>query len=238
MWNREKDDAGNGRTRASILRAAISNASNERSSRQWARAALFEHAVAPEEAREALVKHSALPQWLGGHQSSISQFWSRFERHLSSILRLWGTLERPFREPAAAPGQARAVISRASCGSGPGSTGHFELAAAPGQAQTAISSQRLGLRPRHERPFRASCGSRAGSSGHFASQRRLWARLERPFRDTCGFGSDSTGHFEPCAAPGQARGRKCRQGRFFRARSEPGKLHSFRSPKPEIRKKL
>ena len=109
-WSREKDDADNRRTRGSILRAAISNASNERTSRLWARAALFEHAVAPEQARAAPVEHSALPRRLGGHQSSISRFRSRFERHLSSILRLWGTLERPF---------------RASCGAGPGSSSHF-----------------------------------------------------------------------------------------------------------------
>ena len=65
-WNREKDDADNRRTRASILRAAISNASNERTSPQWARAALFEHAVAmaPEQAPAAPVEHSALPDEL------------------------------------------------------------------------------------------------------------------------------------------------------------------------------
>ena len=168
-WNRAKEDADNRRTRASILRAAISNASNERTSRQWARAALFEHAVAPEEARAAPVEHSALPRWLEGHQSSISRFRSRFERHLSSILRLQGTLERPF---------------RASCGAGP------------------------------------------GSSGHFASQLRLRARLERPFRASCGSGPGSSGHFEPTAAPGQARCRKRRQVRCFRARPSRAELGS------------
>ena len=40
-------NADDRRSRANILRVAISNASNERTSRQWARAALFEHAVAP-----------------------------------------------------------------------------------------------------------------------------------------------------------------------------------------------
>ena len=155
-WNRAKDDAGNRRTRASILRAAISNASNERTSRQWVRVALFEHAVAPEEARAAPVEHSALPRWRGGHQSSISRFRSRFERHLSSILRLRATLKRLF---------------RASCGAGPGSSGHFasELRLQAklerpirGQARMAISTH-LRLRARLERPFRASCGSMCGS---------------------------------------------------------------------------
>ena len=90
---------------------------------------------------------SSILRWLEGHQSSISRFRSRFEQHLSSILRLRGTLERPF---------------RASCGAGPGSSGHFasqlrlrarlerpfrEPAAAPGQARAAISSQ-LQLRAR------------------------------------------------------------------------------------------
>ena len=136
-WNRVKDDAGNRRTRASILRAAISNASNERTSRQWARAALFEHAVASEEARAALIEHSALLRCRGGHQSSISRFRIGFERHLSSILRLRGTLERPF---------------RASCGAGPGSSGHFASQLRL-QARAAISSQ-LPLRARLDRPFR------------------------------------------------------------------------------------
>ena len=161
-WNRAKDDAGNRRTRASILRAAISNASNERTSRQWVRAALFEHAVAPEEARAAPVEHSALPRWRGGHQSSISRFRNRFERHLSSILRLRGTLGRPF---------------RASCGAGPGSSGHF--------------ASQLRLRARFERPFRASCGSGPGSTGHF-----------EPFAAP---GQARAVIFEPTAATGQAR---------------------------------
>ena len=58
--------------------------------------------------------------------------------HLSSILRLRGTLERPF---------------RASCGAGPGSSGHF--------------ASQLRLWARLEWPFRASCGSGPGSSSHF-----------------------------------------------------------------------
>ena len=130
-WNREKNDADNRRTRAS-----------KRTSRQWAREALFEHAVAPEQARAVLVELSALPRWLEGHQSSISQFRSRFERHLSSILRLRGTLERPF---------------RASCGAGPGSSGHFEPTAAPCQARATISSY-MRLRDRHEIGNVGKCG--------------------------------------------------------------------------------
>ena len=106
-WSREKNDADNRRTRGSILRAAISNASNGRTSRLWTRAALFEHAVAPEQARAVPVEHSAPPQWIEGHPSSILRFRSRLERHPSSILRLRGRLERPF---------------RASCGSEPGAT--------------------------------------------------------------------------------------------------------------------
>ena len=47
-WNREKDEADNRRTRGSILRAAFSKASNERTSRLYARAVLFEHVVVPE----------------------------------------------------------------------------------------------------------------------------------------------------------------------------------------------
>ena len=145
-WNRAKNDAGNQRTRARILRAAISNASNERTSRQWTRTALFEHAVAPEKARAALVEHSALPRWLEGHQASISRFRSRFDRHLSSILRLRGTLERPF---------------RASCGAGPGSSGHFEP------------------------PFRARCGSGPGLNA-ISSHVRLRGRLELGNVGRCG----------------------------------------------------
>ena len=132
-WNREKDDADNKRTRASTLseRPSRTQASNERTSRQGARAALFEHVVA---ARAAPVEHSALPRRLQGHQSSISRFRSRFERHLSSILRLRGTLEQPF---------------RARCGAGPGPSGHF--------------ASQLRLWARLERPFRANSGSGPGS---------------------------------------------------------------------------
>ena len=169
-WYREKKDADNRRTRASILRAAISNASNERTSQQWAREALFGHDVAPEQARAAPVEHSALPRWLEGYLSSISRFQSRFERHLSSILRLWGTPEQQF---------------RASCGAGPGSSSH--------------SASQLRLRARLERPFRAHCGSGAGSSGYFepaaapgqaratfSSKQRLRARLDVANVGSCG----------------------------------------------------
>ena len=46
-WSRVKDDADNKRTRGSILRAAISSASNERTSRLRERAALFKLTAAP-----------------------------------------------------------------------------------------------------------------------------------------------------------------------------------------------
>jgi len=49
-WSRAKDDADKRRTRGSIFRAPISSARNERTSRLWARAALFEHAAAPGQA--------------------------------------------------------------------------------------------------------------------------------------------------------------------------------------------
>ena len=56
-------------------------------------------------------------------------------------------------EHSAAPGRARAATSRASCGAGLGSSGHF--------------ASQLRLRARLERPFRAICGSGPGSTGHF-----------------------------------------------------------------------
>ena len=91
---------------------------------------------------------------------------------------------------------------------------------------------------------RAFCGSWArssvhfepGSSGHFASQLRLRARLEQPFRTSCGSGPGSSRHFEPTAAPGQARCRKHRQVRCFRARPSrvrPKPRKRVRNPKTE-----
>ena len=123
--------------RASILRPASSALSNERTSRQWARAALFEHAVAPERLPSNIL------HFRGGSKGTSQAFrgsgtdssgtcqafcdsWARSSGHC---------------EPAAALGQARAAISRASCGSGPGSSGHFKPAAAPGQARYSISDQ-------------------------------------------------------------------------------------------------
>ena len=61
-WSRAKVDADNGKTRGSIFRAAISSARNERTSRLWARAALFEPAVAPGQAGATLFHHSAAPE--------------------------------------------------------------------------------------------------------------------------------------------------------------------------------
>ena len=54
-------------------------------------------------------------------------------------------------------GQTRAAISRASCGSGPGSSGHFEPAAAPGQARATISRQQR-LRARLDVANVGRCG--------------------------------------------------------------------------------
>ena len=67
-------------------------------------------------------------------------------------------------EPAAALGQARAAISRASCGSRPA---RAVFSSPLVQARVAISSQ-LRLRARLERPFRAMCGS--GPGAVFSSQ--------------------------------------------------------------------
>ena len=104
-----------------------------------ARRAPVEHVAVPEQIRVAPVEHSAAP----GHTRAA----------ISSQLRHWARLEQPFREPAAAPGQGRAAISsqlrlqamlerlfRASCGSGPGSSGHFEQCAALGQARGRTSA--------------------------------------------------------------------------------------------------
>ena len=159
-WSRAKADADKRRTGGSTFRAAISNARNERTSRLWARAALFEHApvehmprlwvaraapvehsAAPGQARAAPVEHSAPQGWLERHPSSILRFRGRLERHPSSILRLQGRLERHF-----------SSILRLWAGS----SGNFELFAAPGRARAAISSD-LRLRARLERPNAAKC---------------------------------------------------------------------------------
>jgi len=91
-----------------------------------ARAAPVEHSAAPEQTRAALFEYSAAPGPARAGISSHLRLRGKLEQHFSSILRLRGRLERPF---------------RASCGSGPGASGHFEAAAAPGQARAAISSQ-------------------------------------------------------------------------------------------------
>ena len=73
--------AGNGRTRASGLQAAISTTNNAGcTGRQLPRAALVEHPMAPEQARVAPNKHSALALYLQGHLSSNSRTQSRFPR--------------------------------------------------------------------------------------------------------------------------------------------------------------
>ena len=139
-WNRAKADADKRRTGGSTLRTAISNARNERTSRLWARAALFEHAAAPGQARAAPVEHSAPPGWLERHPSSILRFRGRLERHPSSILRLRGRLERHFSSILRLRGGLERPF-RGSCGSEVGSSGNFEPAAAPGQARAAKCSQ-------------------------------------------------------------------------------------------------
>ena len=159
-WSRAKVDADNRRTGGSTFRAAISSARNERTSRLWARAALFEHAAAPGQARAAPVEHSAPPGWLERHPSSILRFRGRLERHPSSILRLRGRLDQHFSRILRLRGRLERPF-RAICGSGAGL----------------------------EQPFRAICGSGPGSSGHmqqiaaFLEARlapRLRGRLERP----------------------------------------------------------
>ena len=132
-WNREKNDVDNRRTRASILRAAISNASNKRTLRQWARAALFEHTVAQDQARVAPVEQSALPRGIDGHLLSILRFRRRLEPHTSSISRRQGRLERPF-GARSGPGPSGHFPSQR----GPGWSCHFERAALLRQARPAI----------------------------------------------------------------------------------------------------
>ena len=139
-WSRAKVDADNRRTGVSIFRAAISSARNERASRLWARAALFKHAAAPGQARAAPVEHPAPPGWLELHPSSILRFRGRLERHLSSILRLRGKLDWHFSSFLRLRGGLERPF-RAICGSGVGSSSHFELSAALGQARAAISSK-------------------------------------------------------------------------------------------------
>ena len=109
-WSRAKDDADKRRTGGSIFRAAIANARNERTSRLWARAALFEHAAAPGQARAAAVEQSAAPGSSGTRRAFCGSGEAR---------------EAPV-EHSAAPGQARAASAAPS--------------AAPGRARAAISS--------------------------------------------------------------------------------------------------
>ena len=149
-WNREKDDADNRRSRTSILRAAISNASNERerhfSSMLWRQSRLERF-------------RSSILHFRGGSKGTSWAF-RRSGADSNGTCRAFcgsGARSSGHFEPAAALGQARAAISRASCGSGPGSSGHFEPAAAPGQARAAISSQ-LRLRARLEVGNLGRCG--------------------------------------------------------------------------------
>ena len=135
--SRAKVDADKRRTGGSIFRAAISSARNERTSRLWARAALFEHAAAPEQARAAPVGHPAVP----------------------------GQARAAPVEHSAAPGQTRAAPVEHSAAPGQTRSALFEPSAAPGRARGAISSQ-LRLLGGLEQPFRAICGSGPGSSSY------------------------------------------------------------------------
>ena len=158
-WSRAKVDADNRRTGGSIFRAATSSARNERTSRLWARAVLLEAAAAPAapgQARAAPVEHSAPPGWLERHPSSILRFrgpgpgQTRAAPVEHSVAP--GQTRAALFEFSAAPGRARAAISshlrlrgglerpfRASCGSGAGSSGHFEPSAALGQVLTTVA---------------------------------------------------------------------------------------------------
>jgi hypothetical protein len=127
-WSREKYDADNRRTRGSILRAAMSNASHERTSRVWARASLFETAAA---ISSQLRLRARLERPFRANCGSGPRSSGHFARQLQSF--------------------------RANCGSGPGSSGHFEPTAAPGQARAAISSQQR-LRARLEVANVGRCG--------------------------------------------------------------------------------
>ena len=136
-WSRAKIDADNRRTRGSTFRAAISSARNKRTSRLWARAALFEHAAVPGQARAPPAEHPAAP----------------------------GQARAAPVEHSAAPGQARAAPVEHSAASGQTREAPVEYSPAPGRARAAISTH-LRPRGGLERPFRAICGSGPGSSGH------------------------------------------------------------------------
>ena len=153
-WNRKQNDADNGQT--------ISNASNDRTSRQCARAASMLWRQSRLERFPSSILHfrggskvtsrafrgsgadssGTCRAFCGSGARSSSYFEpaaARSSGHFASQLWLRARLERRF---------------RANCRSRPGSSDHFEPAAAPGQARAAILSQ-LRLRARLVRPFRA-----------------------------------------------------------------------------------
>ena len=131
--SRAKADAENGRTGDSIFRAAISSASNERTSRLWARAALFEPLG-----------------WLELHPSSILRF-----RGGSS-----GTRRAFCGSGADSSGTHRAFCGsgansidtfRVFCGSRTSSSGHPQHSAAPKaskERQKEAKKERQKERPR------------------------------------------------------------------------------------------
>ena len=157
--SRAKADADKRRTGGSTFRAAISNARNERTSRLWSGAALFEHAAAPGQARVALVEHSAVPGQTraapvehsaapGQTRAALFEYSAapgRARAAISSYLRLRGGLEQPF---------------RAICGSGPGSSGQMQ----PNVANSNISSQ-------------AGQGRRSSETGEDSENREARSKL-------------------------------------------------------------
>ena len=95
--------------------------------------------------------------------SSVLRLQGRLERHPSRILRFRGG-SRGARRAFCGSRAGSSGTRRVFCGSGAGSSGHFEPSAAPGRARAAIS-RHLQPRGGLERPCRAICGSWPSSSG-------------------------------------------------------------------------
>ena len=158
-WSRAKADPDKRRTGGSTFRTAISNARNERTSRLWARAALFEHAAAPGQARAAAVEQSAAPGSSGTRRAFCGSGEAR-EAPVEHSAAPGQARAAPV-EYSAAPGQARAAISshlrprgglerpfRAICGSGPGSSGHMQQIAAFRARQATKAPKTQGRNPK------------------------------------------------------------------------------------------
>ena len=145
-WSRAEVDADKRRTGGSTFRAAISNARNERTSRLWARAALFEHAAAPGQARGAGSSGTRRP-FCGSRASSSGTRPAFCASGVAGAAPV---------EHSAAPGQTREAP--------------VEYSAAPGRARAAISSH-LRLQARLERPYTANSGISRAKPGHARSPR-------------------------------------------------------------------